>query len=286
MVYRCKGLLVSLSVVLSVLAHAGKGIISRTTNFPVSTAASTDILLQQKADAIFDSLHLNKAGLEREVFYKAYKGYTYLLYNGQVNNPNILSIADFSQSSKNKRLYVIDLANYRLAFNTWVSHGKNSGHEMATSFSNLPDSYKSAVGFMLTDDTYNGHCGYSLRFNGVEPGFNDRIRNRAIIVHGSWYVNEDQANEEGRVGNSLGCPAVPMKECHQIIDFIKGGTVYFIYSPNEDYNAASPILNGTLVVPPTLIPAAILPKNAIGPLPFISVPAGINNTNFSHTNTH
>ena len=259
-----------LFLLLLICLYAAKCIAGIPVQTPVGIA-TTDVGLQQRADVIFDSLHLNNAGLERDVFYKAYKGYIYLLYKGQVSNPNILSIADFSQSSKNKRLYIIDLAHHKLTFNTWVSHGRNSGHEMATSFSNLPDSYKSAVGFMLTDDTYIGHCGYSLRFNGVEPGFNDRIRNRAIIVHGSRYVNEDQANEEGRVGNSLGCPAVPLAECHAIIDFIKGGTVYFIYTPNEDYNIASPILNGTLVVPPTLIPATILPKNVAGPLQAVGI---------------
>jgi hypothetical protein len=137
---------------------------------------------------------------------------------------------------------------------------------MATSFSNAPDSYKSTVGFMLTDDTYRGHCGYSLRFNGVEPGINDQIRNRAIIVHGSNYVNELKADEEGRVGNSLGCPAVPKAECQKIIDYIKGGTVYFIYSPNENYNAASPILNGTLNAPTIPVSFSGLPANIVGPV--------------------
>lgn len=223
----------------------------------------TDI--QKKADRIFDSLQLTTIGLERDVFTKAYKGYLYLMYKGLVNKPNTLTIADFSQSSKNKRLYVIDLANYKVVFNTFVSHGKNSGHEMATSFSNLKDSYKSTVGFMLTDDTYNGSCGYSLRFNGMEAGVNDQIRSRSIILHGSRYVNEDKADEEGRVGNSLGCPAVPLAQCHQIIDFIKGGTVYFIYTPDEYYNSESPILNGTLIAPPPLMNIVNLPIDGIGP---------------------
>ncbi len=228
-----------------------------------------------KADDMYESLKLNCIGLEREVFYKAYKGYTYLLYKGAVNNPNVLTIADFSQSSKNKRLYVIDLANRKIAFNTFVSHGKNSGSEMATSFSNLKDSYKSTVGFMLTDDTYKGSCGYSLRFNGMEPGINDRIRNRDIIVHGSRYVNEYKADEDGRVGNSLGCPAVPMSECGEIIDYIKGGTVYFIYTPDEFYNAASSIINGTLVAPLPLINTSILPPYAIGPPSLTVIPTSL-----------
>lgn len=229
--------------------------------------------IRRKADDIFETLKLNCIGIEREVFYKAYKGYTYLLYKGLVNNPDILTVADFSQSSKNKRLYVIDLANRKVAFNTFVSHGKNSGSEMATSFSNLKDSYKSTIGFMLTDDTYKGNCGYSLRFNGMEPGINDGIRNRDIIVHGSRYVNENKADEDGRVGNSLGCPAVPMSECRQIIDFIKGGTVYFIYTPDEYYNTTSAIINGAIIAPPPLINTSVLLPNAIGPSAVAIIPA-------------
>jgi hypothetical protein len=242
-------------------------------NAPIYNSAVLPASLQRTADAIFDSASLNSIGLERDVFYKAYKGFSYLLYKGLVNNPTILTIADFSQSSRNKRLYVIDLVQKKVVYNTFVSHGKNSGHEMATSFSNLRDSYKSAIGFMLTDDTYNGHCGYSLRFNGMEPGINDQIRSRAIILHGSHYVNGEKADEEGRVGNSLGCPAVPLAECRPIIDYIKGGTVYFIYSPNEDYSATSPVLNGTLIAPPMLVDVANLPVNVLGPLVIASKPA-------------
>ncbi len=217
--------------------------------------------IQQKADAIYDSLKLGEVGLERDIFYKGYKGYTYLLYKGKLDNVNVMTIADFSQSSKNKRLYIIDLAQMKLVFNTYVSHGKNSGGEIATSFSNIKDSFKSTLGFMLTTDTYVGGSGYSLRFNGVEPGINDRVRFRDIIVHGSKYVNEKAAKEDGKVGNSLGCPAVPLALSRKIIDCIKGGSVYFIYHPDEYYNAASPILNAVIVNPKQLLNTAIVPQD-------------------------
>ncbi len=229
--------------------------------------------LQQKADAIYDSLKLGQVGLERDIFYKGYKGYTYLLYRGKLDNVNVMTIADFSQSSKNKRLYIIDLAHMKLVFNTYVSHGKNSGGEIATSFSNIKDSFKSTLGFMLTTDTYVGGSGYSLRFHGVEPGINDRVRFRDIIVHGSRYVNAQAAEEDGKVGNSLGCPAVPLALSRKIIDCIKGGSVYFIYHPDEYYNAASPILNAVIVNPKQLINTAIVPQDGSPvavPVPAIS----------------
>lgn len=197
----------------------------------------------QKAAALYDSLNLQKAGLEKDVFFKAYKGYLYLLSTGVVGNGQTLSIADLSQSSRNKRLYIIDLQNQKLLFNTYVSHGKNSGGEMATSFSNQKDSYKSVLGFLITSDTYSGRAGYSLRFQGMEAGINDQVSGRSIVVHGSRFVNEERAEERGKVGNSLGCPAVPMAQSRPIIDAIKGGSVYFIYHPDEFYNASSPVLN-------------------------------------------
>jgi L,D-transpeptidase catalytic domain len=230
--------------------------------------------IQQKADAIYDSLKLGEVGLERDIFYKGYKGYTYLLYKGKLDNVNVMTIADFSQSSRNKRLYIIDLAHMKLVFNTYVSHGKNSGGEIATSFSNIKDSFKSTLGFMLTTDTYVGGSGYSLRFNGVEPGINDRVRFRDIIVHGSKYVNAQAAEEDGKVGNSLGCPAVPLAISRKIIDFIKGGSMYFIYHPDEYYNAASPILNAVIVNPKQLINTAIVPQD--GSQVAVPVPTAIS----------
>ena len=206
--------------------------------------------VQQQANKIYDSLQLGGLGLERDIFNKAYKGYTWLLYRGYVQNTGVLTIADFSQSSKNKRLYVIDLANMKVAFNMLVSHGRNSGGEMATSFSNVKDSHKSTLGFLVTADTYNGSAGYSLRFNGMEPGINDLVRSRDIVVHGSRFVNDEKVSTEGKVGNSLGCPAVPMAQCKALIDLIKGGSVYFIYHPDEHYQASSSILNATSLLPP------------------------------------
>lgn len=195
------------------------------------------------ATDLYKELQLQSKGLEKDIFLKAYKGYMLLLSQGLVQNPNMLSIADFSQSNQNKRLYVIDLRNRRLMTQTYVSHGKNSGSEIATSFSNVNNSNKSVLGFLITADTYNGSNGLSLRFRGMERGINDLVTHRAIVVHGSKFVNEKELARRGEMVNSLGCPAVPMSESKTIINAIKGGTVYFIYHPDENYAAKSPILN-------------------------------------------
>src|SRR5882672_574464 len=124
--------------------------------------------------SVYDSLHLDVLGLSRKAFDYAQKGWGKLIEQGKVTNAAILSIVDFSQPSSHKRLYVLDLKNYKVLFQTLVAHGKNSGRELATSFSNKPSSFKSSPGFYITGETYTGGNGYSLKLNGVEKGINDK----------------------------------------------------------------------------------------------------------------
>jgi len=131
----------------------------------------------------------------------------------------------------------------KLLFNTYVSHGKNSGKEYATSFSNRTNSHKSSLGFMITADTYNGGRGYSMHLDGMEAGINDRVRSRNIVMHGSKYVNADRADDGESMGRSYGCPAVSYAESRQIIDKIKNGSCFFIYAENKPYTSTSKILN-------------------------------------------
>lgn len=185
--------------------------------------------------AVYDSLKLDEAGLNRDAFEYGIRGMEKLLLEGRTEKQHVLSIIDFSQPSYKKRLYVIDLDNYSLLFNTWVAHGKNSGREMALSFSNKPSSNKSSLGFYLTGDTYKGKHGYSLKLNGLEKGINDNALQRAIVIHGADYVSASMASSVGYVGRSQGCPAIPKALYRPIIDNIKEGTCLFIYYPSEKY---------------------------------------------------
>jgi hypothetical protein len=148
-----------------------------------------------------------------------------------------------SQSSRNKRLYVLDLDQKKVVVNTYVAHGRNSGGEFAHSFSNNPSSHKSSLGFYITQDTYYGSNGFSLKIRGVERGFNDRANSRAIVVHGSEYVGPDFLQMNNFCGRSYGCPAVPADESETIIDLIKEGSCLFIYYPTQKYLVRSKILN-------------------------------------------
>jgi hypothetical protein len=191
--------------------------------------------------SVYDNLHLDVSGLSRQAFDYAKKGFDKLVEQGKLINDSIIAIADFSQPSRNKRLYVLDLKNNKVLFHTLVAHGKNSGLERTVAYSNQPSSLKSSPGFYVTHETYNGSNGYSLRLEGMERGINDNAMERAIVMHGADYVSESFINARGFIGRSWGCPAVPAKEAASIINTLKGGSCLFIYSP--DYIDQSRILN-------------------------------------------
>jgi len=192
--------------------------------------------------AVYDSLHLNDLGLNQKVFRMALKGMEKLRRMGKLTNDRVLSIVDFSQSSVNKRLYVIDVENCLLLYNTLVAHGMKSGKDKALSFSNKLSSNKSSLGFYVTNQTYNGSNGYSLRLQGCEKGINDNAAKRAIVMHGADYVNPDWITSQGYIGRSQGCPALPPEISKPVIDDIKDGTCLFIYHPSKLYISKSKLV--------------------------------------------
>ena len=218
---------------------------------PVSSSVKTPIV-QINAPAatrldlakfhLYDSLQLNELGLSRQAFIEGVKGYNVLRSAGKLNNDNILSIVDFSLPSTQKRLFVLDMANLKLLFNTYVAHGRNSGKEFASKFSNSPESNMSSLGFYITKQTYNGEHGLSLKLEGEEKGINDNAESRAIVIHCADYVSEKTIKALGYIGRSLGCPALPTKYTKPIIETIKDGSCLFVYSPSEKYLSNSPIL--------------------------------------------
>lgn len=191
---------------------------------------------------LYTNLGLDNMGLSQQAFNYAIKGYQHLLASGRLHNTDVISIVDFSQPSTQKRLYIIDIKNNKILFNTYVSHGRNSGRVIANSFSNAPESYKSSLGFYVTGQTYMGKHGYSLRLSGEEKGINDNALSRAIVMHGAAYVNEAAIKGQGFIGRSLGCPAI-MESLHKpIIQKIKDGSCMFMYSADQYYASHSTIL--------------------------------------------
>lgn len=206
----------------------------------VSTSVSYDANMAELA--IYDSLQLEDLGMSKQAFMEGVKGYNYLRSQGKLNNDNILSIVDFSLPSTQKRLFVIDMENLKLLFNTYVAHGRNSGKEFAEQFSNIPESNMSSLGFYITKQTYNGEHGFSLRLEGEEKGINDNAESRAIVIHCADYVSEKTIKALGYIGRSLGCPALPKKYTKPIIETIKDGSCLFVYSQSKNYLSQSEIL--------------------------------------------
>lgn len=154
-----------------------------------------------------------------------------------------LAVIDYSLPSTEPRLWVFDLRHAELLFHELVAHGRNSGDNLTTHFSNQPGSNATSIGLFRTSETYQGSNGYSMRMDGLEPGTNDKAYERAIVMHGAPYVDADMARETGRLGRSLGCPAVRMGVARQIIDTLKGGQFIFSYYPDHEWLSSSRYLN-------------------------------------------
>lgn len=209
---------------------------------PVQTVASSEEMAASTVDgmdgaALFHAMRLDGV-VSFLAFRQAVEGYSRI---EQKNKP-FLTLIDFTKPSTEKRLFVFDMEKKQLLYSSFVAHGRNSGENYATSFSNKQGSYKSSLGFYLTGDTYQGKNGYSLILDGLEEGVNDKARERAIVMHGAAYANPAVIASAGRLGRSLGCPALPQAVTKPIINTIKGGSVLFIYANNQDYMAKTSIL--------------------------------------------
>lgn len=177
-----------------------------------------------------------------QVFRHAYIGYQQLLKEGALTNTRYLTVVDFSLPSTEKRMWVIDLVEDRVAFHTFTAHGVNSGALYADDFSNRIGSFQSSLGFYVAAETYTGKHGLSLKLDGMEPGFNDKARDRAVVLHGADYATADFVHRNGRLGRSRGCPAVPNAVSKQIANTISGGSCLFIYHPSDHYLKRSRLL--------------------------------------------
>ncbi len=154
-----------------------------------------------------------------------------------------LAVIDYSQPSTARRLWIFDLTKKKLVLRDLVAHGQKSGENFATQFSNSEGSFQSSLGLFRTQESYNGSHGYSLRMDGLEPGINDRARERAIVIHAADYVNPLWSQRQGRIGRSLGCPAVRPQVARQVVDKLKDGQFMFAWYPDQRWLKSSTYLN-------------------------------------------
>ncbi len=185
------------------------------------------------AEHTYNTLKSNNFALPSMTsFIQALEGFERLKEKGLVKK-DILTLVDFSLSSNTKRLWVIDMASNTVLLHSLVAHGRNTGNEYATKFSNRPESNQSSLGFYATGEVYTGKHGLSLRLDGLEKGVNDNARNRAVVIHGADYVSEQFIRNHTRLGRSQGCPALPVELTSRVINIIKDKSCLYIYHPSH-----------------------------------------------------
>ena len=210
------------------------------TSFPEPKNVKTEVYaktvktsLEAKIDMAYNNLHSDKFALPKlESFAVALKGYYSMKEKGLIKK-DILTLIDFSLSSNTKRLWVIDLVTGDVLFHSLVAHGRNTGEEFASNFSNSAESFKSSLGFYSTGEIYSGKHGMSLRLDGLEKGVNDNARARGVVMHAADYVSNSFIKNHNRLGRSQGCPAVPAELSKEIINTIKNKSCFFIYHPSR-----------------------------------------------------
>ncbi|WP_317163548.1 murein L,D-transpeptidase catalytic domain family protein [Flavobacterium rakeshii] len=225
-------------------------------NSPVTITTNTKTVSETKAaplvaeattvataSGVYSQLDANSLSLpDYESFERAFEGYVLLKEQGKIKK-DLLTLVDFSKSSNTKRLWIIDMSTKTVLYNTLVAHGRNSGNEFATAFSNAANSNKSSLGFYATGEVYIGKHGTSLRLDGLEKGINSNARSRAVVIHGADYVSEGFIKQHKRLGRSLGCPALPNRISKEVIDLIKGKSCLFIYHPSKNYVSTSKLVS-------------------------------------------
>ena len=212
---------------------------STTIKNPAGKKSSTaKVLFLHYLNDVYQTANLEQSGLDSAVFKKAVTGFYNLKAANYIpDNGAILTIVDYNKPSTTKRMWIVDVVNKRLLLNTWVAHGQGSGDDIAQQFSNIEDSHQSSLGFYITNETYVGKHGKSLRLDGVDEGYNDNARSRDIVLHGADYVNQNTIDELGRLGRSFGCPAVSTEVADLVIETIKNKNVMFITGNDGTYTS-------------------------------------------------
>jgi hypothetical protein len=236
----------TLSLLLLSVCSINAGSIPSVSEKPESIAVVGTGGFTNNAQVFEDSLHslytainLEQYDLPFEAFRYAMIGYYSFEGQNRLNNSGLVSIIDFTKPSTAKRFFTIDIKKQKVVFHTLVSHGRNTGENFAKAFSNTPHSNQSSLGFYITGETYVGSKGYSLKLDGMDQGYNDKIRERAVVMHDADYVSEGWIKKYGRLGRSQGCPALPKAISRKVIDTIKNKSLIFAYYNDQQFLSSS-----------------------------------------------
>ncbi len=182
--------------------------------------------INHEIHSAYDHMHLKNYNLSFSAFRQGYLAY---LKTDERTKP-YLTIVDYSQPSTQKRFYVMNMKENRLIYRTWVAQGENSGKLWAQYFSNGFNTHESSLGTFITQNTYHGRAGYALRLKGLTPGKNTNAYERDVVVHGASYVSKKFIDQNGYLGHSWGCLALPLNMYRKVINTIENGSVIYSYA--------------------------------------------------------
>lgn len=168
--------------------------------------------------------------------------YEHAQHLGLVKKP-LLTLVDFTKPSSEKRFWVIDVAHATVDTEALVAHGRESGDNYATHFSDSLSANASSLGVYLTGQPYYGKHGYSMRLYGLDKGFNDTVFQRAVVMHSAWYVSEDMIRKYGRLGRSEGCFALNDAVEPGIVKNIQNGSILVAYADDSAWLSHSKFLS-------------------------------------------
>jgi hypothetical protein len=241
---------------ITVISWKPTSAIKSNKNITAKALGAKELFAQYVSD-LYTTANLQQSGMDMAVLQKAVTGYLNLKLANRISaNSNIITVIDFTKSSREKRMWIINVLNKSLVLNTWVAHGQGSGDDMASRFSNNNESHQSSLGFYLASEVYFGKHGRSLKLDGLDAGINSSARARGIVVHAADYVSQSTIKQIGRLGRSFGCPAVSPEVSDKVINTIKGGSMLYINGNDGSYTSKllndaiparflSPGINGT-----------------------------------------
>jgi len=149
------------------------------------------------------------------------------------------AFTDFSLHSAEERLWLWDMEEGASLGRFHVAHGENSSASnddaYAAYFSNINNSHQSSLGVMRGGETYTGSYGYSMRIDGLEPGYNDLVRSRAIVMH-PWEGSRPEYIEYfGMTAPTWGCPGIDDRDSEYVIDLLADGGLMVFWYPDNDW---------------------------------------------------